>query len=274
MTQSISQRRRGTLADRRAAGAAVLVTGAGGGIGQAVAYRLRQDGWLVIATDRSDASLENLRRRDDPMLRCVAMDVSDRSSIDRIADSLRKDGAGIAGLVNVAGVLQDVKPFLDMTDAEQRGIWDVNYFGAQQCIQAFAPLMIDAAAGSIVNVTSINELRPLPLHAYAPSKVALGALTQLTAGEFGPKGVRVNAVAPGFTLTPIFRDKLESGKRSASAIEAHTAMGRLVEVEEIASVISFLMSDDSSAVTGASIPVDAGWLATSYWMNFRELGQG
>jgi NAD(P)-dependent dehydrogenase (short-subunit alcohol dehydrogenase family) len=175
--------------------------------------------------------------------------------------------------VNVAGLLQDVTPFLAMDAERQQAIWDVNYFGAVSCIQALAPLMIEGGGGSIVNITSINEHRPLPLHAYAPTKVALGALTQLTAGEFGPKGIRVNAVAPGFTLTPIFKEKLETGKRNASVIEDHTAMGRLVETSEIASVISFLLSDDSSAITGASIPVDAGWMATSYWMNFRDLVQ-
>lgn len=273
MANPLSQRRPGGLANRRAAGDAVVVTGAGGGIGQAVAERLLQDGWAVVATDRTDTSLEALTPQSHPALRCLAMDVSDRARIDEVVKHLRSQDVRVAGLVNVAGVLQDVTPFMDMRDDDQRRVWDVNYFGAQQCIQAFAPFMLDAGAGSIVNVTSINELRPLPLHAYAPTKVALGALTQLTAGEFGPHGVRVNAVAPGFTLTPIFRDKLASGKRSATAIEAHSALGRLVEVEEIASVVSFLMSDDSSAVTGASIPVDAGWLATSHWMNFRELGR-
>jgi NAD(P)-dependent dehydrogenase (short-subunit alcohol dehydrogenase family) len=149
----------------------------------------------------------------------------------------------------------------------------VNYFGCVACTQAFGRMMIDNGGGAIVNITSINEHRPLPLHAYAPTKVALGALTQLSAGEFGPKGIRVNAIAPGFTLTPIMREKIRTGKRDVGAIERATAMGRLIEPEEIAAVASFLLSDDSSAITGVSIPVDAGWMAATHWMNFRDLQQ-
>jgi NAD(P)-dependent dehydrogenase (short-subunit alcohol dehydrogenase family) len=151
---------------------------------------------------------------------------------------------------------------------------DETYFGAVTCTQIFGAVMTDGLGGAIVNITSINEPRPLPLHAYAPTKVAMGALTVLSAGELGPKGVRVNAVAPGFTLTPIMEDKIRTGKRDVTTLKAHAAMGRLVGIDEIASVASFLFSDDSSAVTGASIPVDAGWLATSHWMNFRDLAQG
>jgi NAD(P)-dependent dehydrogenase (short-subunit alcohol dehydrogenase family) len=264
-----------SLKKKRVNGEVVVVTGAGGGIGLAVVRRLRSDGWSVVATDRDDASLASVRAEfnDDAKVFASVMDVAQRDTIDAVVEVLRKRGTGVAGLVNVAGLLQDVTPFLAMEAERQQAIWDVNYFGAVSCIQALAPLMIEGGGGSIVNITSINEHRPLPLHAYAPTKVALGALTQLTAGELGPKGIRVNAVAPGFTLTPIFKEKLETGKRNASVIEAHTAMGRLVETSEIASVISFLLSDDSSAITGASLPVDAGWMATSSWMNFRDLVQ-
>src|SRR5690606_4968706 len=125
-----------------------------------------------------------------------------------------------------------------------------------------------------VNITSINELRPLPLYAYAPAKAALGALTQISAGELASKNIRVNAIAPGFTRTPTLQAKIDTGKRDVAALEAATAMSRLVEIEEIASVVAFLLSDDSSAVCGASIPVDAGWLTTSHWMSFRGAVSG
>lgn len=199
----------------------------------------------------------------------AAMDVSDAQAVQRMASDLAEAGP-ITGLVNVAGILQDVTSLLDMDDEAARRIWDVNYFGAQNCIQSFGRIMADAGKGSIVNITSINEIRPLPLHAYAPSKVALGALTTLAAGELGPKGVRVNAVAPGFTLTPIFEGKLSSGARSAAAIERHTAMRRLVRVDEIAAAVSFLLGDGASAITGVSLPVDCGWLATAHWMDFGD----
>lgn len=298
-------------AQRRAAGACVVVTGAAGGIGAAVVARLRRDGWRVLACDSDGAGLAHLPAavsavlsdasspvsasvsagasagdraadgvapgpsRDSgqaPGLQCCTMDVTCRADIDRVVAKLQHTGWAVAGLVNVAGVLQDVGPLLGRDEGVQRRVWEVNYFGAEQCIQAFAPTMVAGGGGAIVNITSINQHRPLRLHAYAPSKVALGTLTELAAAELGPMGVRVNAVAPGFTLTPIFRDKLASGKRDPAAIEAHTAMGRLVETDEVAAAVGFLMGDESSAITGVSLPVDCGWLASSHWMNFRDLG--
>ncbi|WP_165720737.1 SDR family NAD(P)-dependent oxidoreductase [Bordetella trematum] len=259
-------------AQRKQAGACVVVTGAAGGIGAAVARRLHDDGWHVVATDLCAAALSEALQT-SPRMSLATLDVARPDSVAQLAEHLHSSlPAGVAGLVNVAGVLQDVRALLDMDDDAARRIWEVNYFGAERCMKALAPAMIAGGGGSVVNITSINELQPLPLHAYAPSKVALGALTRLAAGEFGPAGVRVNAVAPGFTLTPIFRDKLDSGKRDAGMIEQHTAMGRLVETSEIASAVSFLIGDDASAITGISLPVDCGWLASAHWMNFRQLG--
>lgn len=271
MNTSSHRAKRRSLNVLRDAGKAVVVTGASGGIGLAVANRLHDDGWHVVATDLDLARLRSVfsERVDDARMQLAALDVTDHAAVNALAASLRNPG--VAGLVNVAGVLQDVMPMLDMTDDMQRRVWEVNYFGAQHCLRAFTPLMTEAGAGAVVNITSINELRPLPLHAYSPAKVALGALTQLAAGELGASGIRVNSVAPGFTLTPIFEDKLATGKRSATAIESHSALGRLVGTDEIAAAVSFLMSDESSAITGVSLPVDAGWLVSSHWMNFREL---
>jgi NAD(P)-dependent dehydrogenase (short-subunit alcohol dehydrogenase family) len=259
----------------QSAGYAVVVTGAAGGIGGAIVGRLLSDGWRVVAADIQAEGLERLATDRDTggRLRPAVMDVTASANVAAIALELQRSGIRVAGLVNAAGLLQDVFSLMSMNEGQQRRIWDVNYFGTVSCIQHFGPMIVGAGGGSIINITSINELRPLPLHAYAPTKVALGALTSLAAGELGANAVRVNAIAPGFTLTPIMREKIRTGKRDVSVIERSTAMGRLVEMDEIAAVASFLMSDDASAVTGVSIPVDAGWLATSHWMNFRELRQ-
>ncbi len=257
----------------RLAGHGIVVTGAAGGIGLAITRRLIHDGWTVIATDVSQDALDAaaVTLSADPHLLFHRMDVADRSSVEAVASALSDGGQTIAGLVNAAGLLQDVTSFLSMDERQQSAIWNVNYFGAVTCTQVFGAPMAETGGGSIVNITSINEHRPLPLHAYAPTKVALGALTTLTAGELGPVGIRVNAIAPGFTLTPILKAKIAAGKRDVRTIEAHTALGRLVEPDEVAALASFLLSDDASAITGTSIPVDAGWLATSHWMNFAEL---
>ncbi len=179
------------------------MTGAAGGIGTGIVRRLLADGWTVAATDIDSAGLDRLRQAfgGERSLRAMPMNVAVRASVAGVAAALRDDNVRVAGLVNAAWLLQDVFALFSMDDPMQRRIWDVNYFGAVTCTQVFGGAMSEGLGGAIVNITSINELRPLPLHAYAPTKVAMGALTVLSAGELGPKGVRVNAVAPGFTLT-------------------------------------------------------------------------
>jgi NAD(P)-dependent dehydrogenase (short-subunit alcohol dehydrogenase family) len=257
----------------RESGSTIVVTGAGGGIGTGIVARLIRDGWSVLAADVNADSLSRLQSEIDAdgRLAVAELDVSDPAAVEQCAKRLADRGATAAGLVNAAGILQDVVPLMALDLEWQKKIWEVNYFGAFYCTKWFGELMISNGGGSIVNITSINESRVLPLHAYGPSKVALGSLTTLSAGEFGAKSVRVNSVAPGFTRTAALQEKIDSGKRDVGALERATAMRRLVEVEEVASVVSFLISDESSAVTGASIPVDAGWLTTSHWMNFNDL---
>lgn len=255
---------------RKAAGAVVVVTGAGGGIGAAVVTRLAADGWQVIATDVNANDVLLPDGQFDYPPRPFSLDVSKPEAIQELADLLHGEGSTVAGLVNVAGILQNVEPLIGFNPIAMRRVWDVNYFGAQTCIQVFGKFMKENGGGSIVNITSINAHKPLPLHAYAPAKAALAALTALAAGDLGRFGIRVNAVAPGFTLTPIMKNKIDTGARDGAAIERQTALSRLVETPEVAAAVSFLLSDDASAISGASIPVDAGWLATSHWMDMSE----
>lgn len=269
---SRSKRQADLMTGFRNAGATIVVTGAAGGIGSGIVRRLTEDGWHVLATDLSLENLENLRSQIDAsdQLSVAVLDVADADAVKSCAEDLAARGIAICGLVNAAGILQDAVPLMELGLDHQRKVWDVNYFGAFHCTKWFGEMMTDRG-GAIVNITSINELRPLPLHAYGPSKVALGALTQISAGELGAKSIRVNAIAPGFTRTPILQAKMDSGMRDARVLEEASALKRLVEIEEIASVASFLISDDASGITGASIPVDAGWLVKSHWMNFEDL---
>lgn len=244
----------------------VLVTGAAGGLGRAIVTALGEQDWTVIATDRDGPGLEALRadHRDVPHVQVRALDVTDEDAVAALAAGL----GTLTGLVNVAGVLQAPAGLRDLDPEVHRTVWEVNYFGAVRCTRLFAPLM--DGDGRVVNITSVNELSPLPLYAYAPAKVALGCFTRLAAGELAARGIRVNAVAPGFTLTPAFADKIRDGERDQAVIERHTAAGRLVRPAEVAAAVTFLLSDAAGAITGTTLPVDGGWLATAHWMDFGD----
>lgn len=244
-----------------------LVTGAAGGLGRAIVEELRGQDWAVIATDRDGAGLDGLRDeyRHVTGVDVHALDVTDHGSVTRVADRLDS----LTALVNVAGVLQDPVPLRGLDEETQSRVWEVNYFGAVRCTRLLTPLM-NQGTGCVVNITSINQISPLPLYAYAPSKAALGCFTRLAAGELATRGIRVNAVAPGFTLTPALAARIRAEERDPESIEKHTASGRLVQPREVAVAVAFLLGDAAGGITGVTLPVDAGWLATAHWMDFGD----
>ena len=128
--------------------------------------------------------------------------------------------------------------------------------------------MARRGGGSIVNIASIAGSRSGPLHAYGPAKAAVISLTECLAAEWGRSGVRVNAVSPGFTLTPAVMKSFELGVLDKNAIEQSTALGRLINVEEIAAAVGFLASPSGSAITGVNLPVDAGFLVATSWQAY------
>ena len=128
--------------------------------------------------------------------------------------------------------------------------------------------MARRGAGAIVNIASVAGLRSTPLHSYTPAKAAVISLTECLAAEWGRSGVRVNAVSPGHTLTPAMQAQVDSGERDLDALASNTALGKLVTPDDIADAVCFLASDDAKAITGASLPIDAGWLAATSWHSY------
>jgi len=114
----------------------------------------------------------------------------------------------------------------------------------------------------------------MPLHAYAPAKAAVIAMTECLAAEWGPAQVRVNAVSPGYTRTPALQNAIDKGERDVSALAGNSALGRLVEPTEIARAVTFLASPDAAAITGVNLPVDCGWLVAGSWHTYGGLRQG
>ena len=137
----------------------------------------------------------------------------------------------------------------------------------------FGTRMAARRRGSIVNIASVAGMRSMPLHAYAPAKAAVIAMTECLAAEWGPAQVRVNAVSPGYTRTPALQAAIDKGERDVSALERNAALGRLVEPTEIARAVAFLASPDAAAITGANLPVDCGWLVAGSWHTYGGLRQ-
>jgi NAD(P)-dependent dehydrogenase (short-subunit alcohol dehydrogenase family) len=250
-----------------------VVTGGASGIGAACARELAGSGDLVIVVDRDVAKARDVAAEFGG--RAYVADVGDETSVEACAEAIERECGPVDVLVNSAGIIQvPVRPH-DLPMSAWDDVVRVDQRGTYVACLAFARRMIARKRGSIVNIASIAGMRSMPLHAYAPAKAAVIAITECLAAEWGPSGVRVNAVSPGYTLTPALKNAIDRGERDVSALTANAALRRLVDPSEIGRVVAFLASDAASAITGANLPVDCGWLAGTSWSTYgglREAG--
>ncbi|MGB9118363.1 SDR family NAD(P)-dependent oxidoreductase [Bradyrhizobium sp.] len=247
-----------------------VVTGGASGIGAACARELAANAdAMVVVVDRDLEKAQAVAAQVGG--RAYAVDVGDERAVEACAAAIERECGAVDVLINSAGVIQvplrphglPMSTWDDVVRVDQRGTYVA-------CI-AFARLMIERRRGSIVNIASIAGMRSMPLHAYAPAKAAVIAITECLAAEWGPAGVRVNAVSPGYTLTPALKGAIDRGERHVSALTANAALRRLVEPEDIARVVAFLASDAASAMTGVNVPVDCGWLVGTSWSTYGGL---
>jgi len=242
-------------------GKRALVTGGASGIGSTTAGILADLGARVALADLDITGLE-VRAGElggCPVFRC---DVSDEES----AESTVREAADVLGgldiVVNSAGLVDEVKYALEREMGPWQRILDVNFKGTFQICRAAARIMVPNASGSIVNIASVNGPGGWPRRtAYGPSKAAIVALTKELACEWGPHGVRVNAVGPGYVATPMIAGLIEDGKIDTDRINGRTPLGRLATPEDIGQAIAFLASDWASYITGETLFVDGGWMA-------------
>lgn len=240
-----------------------VVTGGAGGIGAATVRRLAATGWRVAILDRDEAAAAALAREVGGL--AVKVDIADRDSLATAARVVHAELGPCTGLVAGAAHLENPHAPEHQEWAEWDRIVTTNLTGTFATLHAFVAPMLERQYGSIVTIGSITALNSSPLVAYGPSKAAIVAMTRNCAVAWGRRGVRVNCVCPGPTRTPAVEASYTRGERDPETMRRQTALGRLVKPEEVAEVIRFMLSPESSAVTGATIPVDAGVLAAQLW---------
>lgn len=248
-----------------------VVTGGASGIGAACARVLAARGASVAVLDRDAARAAVIAREVSGMP--YAADVSAEDTVIAAAERIEREMGPVSILVNSAGIIQvPVRPrdlamdtYDDVVRVDQRGTWVASL--------AFAKAMLQRRTGVIINIASIAGMRAMPLHAYAPAKAAVISMTECLAAEWGPSGLRVVAVSPGYTRTPALQTAIDKGERDVTLLEKNAALQRLVEPDEIANVVAFLASREASAMTGVNVPVDCGWLAATPWNTYGGLRQ-
>jgi NAD(P)-dependent dehydrogenase (short-subunit alcohol dehydrogenase family) len=238
-----------------------LVTGAGSGIGKAIAIRLVTEGYRVAAVDRSRRALGYLKRsRKGEHLSVYAFDLEAVSNIRSLTRQVRSEFGDPSVLVNNAGVClyADVDKITD--EMWERSL-NVNLLAAAALARDFVPAMKRAKHGSIVNVCSRNALSSSPrASTYDASKAALLAMTRTLAVELGPFGIRANAVLPGFIDTPVHGDLLQDKVFLKNYLKL-IPLNRMGKSEDMANIVYFLASEQSAFVTGQGIVADGGQMS-------------
>lgn len=249
-------------------GRGMVVTGGGSGIGAATCRLLALKGAAVGVLDRNADAARAVAEEIGGL--ALACDVAASDQVDAAIARADAELGGLTGLVNNAG-LGNLKPLEDYSDRDVELIWRVNFFGSYACLRAAAPFLRVAAGrrrepSAVVNVASVSGVRPTRGEApYSAAKAATVALTSSAALEWAPT-VRVNCVSPGFIHTPL-NDMLVSDEAARSGVEDRTPMGRVGSASETAGLIAFLLSDESSYITGQNVVIDGGTTLTNAQMD-------
>jgi NAD(P)-dependent dehydrogenase (short-subunit alcohol dehydrogenase family) len=241
-----------------------IVTGASRGIGRAIAVRLGADGATIAAVGRDRAALDETVRAVEAgggRAHAVELDVRQVPGLSPAVERIEAELGPVEVLVNNAGV-QRLRLALDVSEDDWDFVLDTNLRAPFFLAQAVARRMVPRGRGRIVNVASMAAFKAVPERsAYNSAKAALVQLTRTLAVEWGPHGLRVNAVAPTFVDTELAAHWLNrDGVRER--IEAGMPIRRLPSVEEVAAAVAFLVSPDAAAINGVALPVDGGFGAT------------
>ena len=238
--------------------AGVVVTGAARGLGAAMARRLAADGYLVVAIDRSEASLaDTVAGLSGDGHRALVGDVADEALLTQACELAAAAPAGLTGFVANAGVARP-GPSVNYARSDWEELLQVNltapFLGARTARRFMG------SGGSMVLISSINGTLGMGGRAaYCAAKAGVNGLVRSLAVEWGLDGIRVNAVAPGTILTEMAEEFIATGYATAESMAARVPMGHSGQPDDIAATVAFLLSDDAKYITGTVVPVDGGW---------------
>lgn len=236
----------------------VIITGSGGGIGKETALLFAKEGAKVVVADVNEEggaeTVENIKKEGGEAF-FAKLDVSSRDQIKQVVKNTIEKYGKIDVLINNAGIIQDAL-VVKMTEEQWDKVVNINLKGPFNCIQAVVEQMINQGSGVIINISSIVALYGnVGQTNYAATKAGLIGMTKTLAKELGKKGIRVNAVAPGFIYTPMTATVPE---KILEMMKEKTPLRRLGKPEDVANTLLFLSSDEASFINGAVISVDGG----------------
>jgi len=242
-------------------GKVVLITGAASGIGRATAVKLSKLGYALALTDIAEAGLfETAESCHTEKVITAQLDVSNAAQCELVVNETVEYFERLDHVFNCAGINPTAHPLLELPDGYFDKLIAVNLKGTYNVTKAALPRMKEHAGCSFVNVSSILGQRPSKeMAAYCATKYAIVGFSKSMALELGPKGIRVNIVAPGFIDTPTNSSVVE-GSDAVKASEKGVSLGRMGKPEEIADVVAFLMSDESKYMNGSVVEVNGGMI--------------
>lgn len=250
---------------RRFDGRAVLITGAGGGIGSATALGFAREGARLVLSDCSEPLGKRITEEalaEGAEVRFVRADVTQRSEVEALVEQAVATYGRLDAAFNNAGTEGHVVPLVETDEEGFERVLDVNLSGVWRCMRCEIPRMLASGGGVIVNTASVAGLvGAAGFTAYAASKHGVVGLTRAAAVEYATSGIRINAVCPGVIDTAMV-DRIEAAIPDARAqLLARKPMARLGSPEEVASAVLWLCSDEASFVTGHAMAIDGGYVA-------------
>jgi NAD(P)-dependent dehydrogenase (short-subunit alcohol dehydrogenase family) len=235
-----------------------IVTGGASGIGLAIAEKFSANNIFTIVVGRDENKLAAARTMLGENGKTIQLDLTDLKSIPGLVNGVYKEYGQIDILVNNAGINMK-KEFTDVSDEEFQTILHTNVNAVFTLSREVVKIMIQQKKGSIINISSMSAMYGLPkLIAYTASKSAIEGTTKAMAVELSPKGIRVNAIAPGFIVTEMSAKALNNDPERKQKVMGRTPMGYLGKTEDVADAALFLATDSSKYITGTSIRVDGG----------------